>query len=179
MTRYRKAARPRPITSFLAAALALLMLAGALPAAAQQPSARTALPPAPPPSPAGIWVDHTGRGAIEILPCNNQLCGRIVWLKQPLDKQGRPLVDGLNEDRAKRTRPICGLQVIGGLKQTGRGVWDNGWIYDPEKGEQFDLEIRLRSPEVLQITGYLGVKFLSETYQWRRSAQPLEPSCAL
>ena len=34
--------------------------------------------------PTGVWYDHTGRGAVEIIKCgtnNNQLCGSVVWLK--------------------------------------------------------------------------------------------------
>jgi hypothetical protein len=30
---------------------------------------------------------------------------------------------------------------------------------------------------VLQVKGYKGLKFLSETYQWRRADAPLTPPC--
>lgn len=119
---------------------------------------------------AGLWYDHTGRGAVEIAPCASGLCGHIVWLKDLNDKNGQPLRDRLNDDTKKRNRPICGLQVIGGLKQQSDGSWDNGWIYDPEKGEAFDVELRLLSADNLQVKGYKGVKFLNETFKWRRAA---------
>lgn len=141
------------------------------------PAASTTAVP-PPSGPVGLWIDHTGRGAVEIVPCANQLCGRIVWLKEPNDKQGRPLVDALNEDKRKRARSICGLQIIGQLQVQRDGSWDNGWIYDPEQGESFDVEIRLRSPDKLQVKGYKGLKFLSETFQWTRAAAPPGPRCA-
>src|ERR1700675_2077738 len=32
-------------------------------------------------SPIGIWIDHTGRGAVEITDCNGKLCGHLVWFK--------------------------------------------------------------------------------------------------
>jgi len=137
-------------------------------------SAQAGAPPA-----AGVWIDHTGRGAVEIAPCPEGLCGRIVWLQQPNDKSGQLLRDEKNEDRAKRSQPICGLQIIGGLKLQSDGSWDNGWIYDPEQGEKFDVELRLRNPDQLQVKGYKGVKFLSETYQWKRAATPPEPRCAI
>lgn len=151
--------------------LALLVLVG-IPAVAQ-----TAAPP-PLAGPVGIWLDHTGRGAIEIADCSGQLCGRIVWLQNPLGKDGKPLVDTQNSDKSKRGAPICGLQIIGGLKRQSDGSWDDGWIYDPEEGEQFDLELRMAGPEQLQVKGYKGVKFLSETYQWRRISQTPGPKCA-
>jgi uncharacterized protein (DUF2147 family) len=147
-----------------------------LSANAQQPKSPA---PAVQPGPTGVWIDHTGRGAVEIVPCAEALCGRIVWLQQPNDKNGQLLRDAKNEDKAKRSQPICGLQIIGGLKRQSDGSWDNGWIYDPEQGENFDVELRLRSPDVLQVKGYKGVKFLSETYTWKRAATPPEPKCAL
>lgn len=173
--------RRRPGAVALAASVTLLATLGV--AAAQrastqaQPPASAQAPPksgqaqaAVPPGPVGLWIDHTGRGAVEISQCGTDLCGRIVWLKDPHDKQGRPLVDALNEDKRMRDRPICGLQIIGGLKLQRDGSWDNGWIYDPEQGESFDVEVRMRGTDGLQVKGYKGLKFLSETFQWKRAA---------
>ena len=155
------------------------LLAGSAGAACGQPSVASPIPPAPvtAPSPIGVWIDHTGRGAIEIAACGKDLCGRIVWLQEPNDKQGKPLRDARNETKSKRNQAICGLQVIGGLKPQRDGSWDDGWIYDPEQGESFDVEIRLRSADGLQVKGYKGLKFLSETFQWTRALQPPAPRC--
>ena len=142
---------------------------------AQQP--RPAAPPAAT-GPTGLWIDHTGRGAVEIAQCAEALCGRIVWLLEPNDKAGQPLRDTKNENRSRRAQTICGLQIIGNLRLQSDGSWDNGWIYDPEQGERFDVEVRLRGPDVLQVKGYKGLKFLSETYQWKRAAAQPGPLCA-
>lgn len=173
--------------SSLVAVCAILSSAALLsqPLTAQQPgkaapqgkSAAAAQAGGPPA--VGVWIDHTGRGAVEIAPCPEGLCGRIVWLQEPNDKAGQLLRDEKNGDRTKRAQPICGLQIIGGLKPQPDGSWDNGWIYDPEQGERFDVELRLRNPNQLQVMGYKGLKFLSETYQWKRAATPPEPRCAI
>ena len=147
------------------------------PSAPSAPAAAAQQPIPQPPSPVGTWIDHTGRGAIDIQPCGEGLCGFLVWMKEPNDKKGQPLRDSLNEDRAKRRRQVCGLQIIGGLQAMRDGSWDRGWIYDPEQGESFDVELRLRSADQLQVKGYKGLKFLSETFQWRRAAAPLAPVC--
>jgi uncharacterized protein (DUF2147 family) len=152
----------------------LLLIVAALPALAQ-------IAPAPAPVPArpdatGLWIDHTGRGAVDIQPCGTQLCGTIAWMKEPMDPQGKPLVDINNPERTKRTRWICGLPIIGNAAKLGKDVWDNGWIYDPDDGKTYDLELKLKSPDVLQVTGYLGTKFFSETYTWRR-ASATQPRC--
>ena len=123
----------------------------------------------------GLWIDHTGRGAVEIKACgaNGRMCGYLVWLQEPNFKDGRPLTDGNNPSPGLRKRPICGLPIITNMARLGDGSYDNGKIYDPEKGETFDVAAKLLAKDQLQITGYLGVKFLSETFKWRRATTAL------
>lgn len=158
-------------------AVAITIALALIPAAATEVAGQTAPQintTPPPPSPVGIWFDDTGQGAIEIGPCGEMLCGRIVWLKDPASKTGGPLTDALNPDPRQRQRPICGIQIIGGLEKQPNGAWDNGWIYDPKEGKSYDVEIRLNDPDRLQVKGYLGVKFLSETFIWQRAPAELQ-----
>jgi uncharacterized protein (DUF2147 family) len=122
----------------------------------------------------GIWIDAKGAGAIEIGPCGEKLCGRIVWVKEPNDQSGKPLVDGYNPESTKKKRPICGLAVIGDLKRQPDGSWDAGWIYDPNEGKSYDLEVTAKSADRLQIKGYIGLKFMSETFIWTRAPANLQ-----
>lgn len=135
---------------------------------------------ATPPLEAGVWINHTGKGAVEIRPCGtsgaaaNRLCGFIVWLKEPNKKNGEPLTDGYNPDPSKRKRTICGLPVLGDLQRVSSG-YDNGWVYDPEQGAQFDAAI-VAGKTQLVLTGYKGVKFFSKTFNWRRAPAD-QPRC--
>ncbi|HXF53448.1 MAG TPA: DUF2147 domain-containing protein [Hyphomicrobiaceae bacterium] len=159
----------------LAAGLAAVAVNGLLCASAYAQTRSPSPPPVAPSPPTyeGVWYDDTGQGAVEIAPCGDRLCGRIVWLRSPTDAAGRPLVDDLNPDPARRGQPICGLYVIGELKRQRDGSWDQGWIYDPKVGKAYDVELRLRAADTLQVTGYLGVKFLSETLIWKRAPDNL------
>jgi uncharacterized protein (DUF2147 family) len=107
--------------------------------------------------PTGLWYDHTGRGAVEITKCGNQLCGRLVWLKNP-----------------EHASKVCGIQIIGDVKPMGNNAWDNGWIYDPERDAKFSVEITLVGPQALKVVGYMGTKFLSETMMWKRAPADLK-----
>jgi uncharacterized protein (DUF2147 family) len=122
----------------------------------------------------GIWLDAKGEGAVEIGSCGEKLCGKIVWVKDPNDKNGKPLVDAYNPEPAKKKRPICGLAIIGDLKRQADGSWDAGWIYDPNEGKSYDLEVTAQSADRLQIKGYMGMKFLSETFIWTRAPANLQ-----
>ncbi len=105
--------------------------------------------------PTGTWIDHTGRGAVEIVDCGGRMCGRIVWLK-----------DSAHGD-------TCGLKIIGDAKPVAGGKWDNGWIFDPDSNGRYSVEITPMGDR-LKVVGYSGSKFLSETMIWRRAPQDLK-----
>ena len=128
--------------SFLTGAVAAAMLMLSAPAHAQT-------------DPTGVWIDHTGRGAVEITPCGDALCGRVVWLKDTGNGEA------------------CGVQILGDVKPTGPGVWDRGWIYDPEQDSKFSVELKPQPGEKLRVLGYMGTKLFSETMIWTRAPADL------
>lgn len=107
-------------------------------------------------SPLGIWIDHTGRGAVEITDCNGALCGRVVWLQDSKDRDG------------------CNLQIIGDVKPVAGGKWDGGWIYDPERQAKYDVEITPVGERKLRVHGYAGMKMFGETMTWARAPDDLK-----
>lgn len=137
---------------------------------AQAPQQRVAQSASPPSSGyGGVWYDDTGEGAVEINACGPNLCGRIVWLKNQIAPDGGMLTDIYNPDPKNKRRPICGLDIIGNLKRQSDGTWDAGWIYDPKQGKSYDVALTLQSANVLSVTGYMGSKFLSQTFAWKRA----------
>jgi uncharacterized protein (DUF2147 family) len=113
----------------------------------------------------GLWIDHTGQGAVEILPCGSRICGRVVWLKNPNHK-------------SKSGKRICGTQVLGDLAPRPDNAWEEGWIYNPEDEERFSAALKLANANTLIVTGYLGIKLLGETFTWKRSTAPLDRCAA-
>jgi len=129
------------------------------------------------PKEAGLWYDDTGKGAVKIEVCGSKLCGKIYWLKNPLNDEGKPLIDRHNPNEAQQTRPICGLQVFGNLAQMPDGTWDTGWIYDPKEGKSYSVAMQLTDQDTLKVTGYLVMKLMGQTFTWKRAPQDLPP-CA-
>ncbi|MFM9850666.1 MAG: DUF2147 domain-containing protein [Hyphomicrobiaceae bacterium] len=107
-------------------------------------------------APMGVWIDHTGRGAVEITECGANLCGRAVWIKDPKDSKG------------------CGIQIIGNAKPVAGGKWDNGWIYDPDEDAKYSVELTPLPGDKLKVLGYSGSKFFSETMIWKRAPADLK-----
>jgi uncharacterized protein (DUF2147 family) len=105
--------------------------------------------------PMGVWIDNTGRGAVEISECGKSLCGKVVWVKSDKDRSG------------------CGAQIIGNVKPSGGGIWDSGWIYSPEDGRKYDVELKPVGADKLRVVGYAGIRLFSETYYWKRAPADL------
>ena len=124
----------------------------------------------------GLWYDDSGRGAVEVVPCADRLCGFIVWLQDPLDSKGKPLRDIRNPEPSGRNRPICGIQVLGDLKRQPDGTWDQGWVYDPKVGKSYNVAISLADANNLTVHGYAGVKLFGKKLRWTRAPADL-PRC--
>jgi uncharacterized protein (DUF2147 family) len=129
------------------------------------------------PREAGIWYDDTGKGAVKIEVCTpTTLCGKIYWLKEPMTPKGEPKIDRYNPEPTMRTRPICGLPVLGDLQQLREGGFDNGWVYDPKEGKSYSVALDLIGPDKLKVTGYKGMRFLGKSFIWTRAPDDL-PAC--
>ena len=162
--------RPHPINRVLAKFAALALVVSPIIATT------TAHAGSPTDSIIGIWYDDTGKGAVKLSDCGDQICGHIYWLKDPLNDEGEPLHDAYNPEEAKQSRPICGLQVIGKLQKQPDGTYDNGWVYDPKVGYTFNVAVNKVNAEQLHVRGYLKVKLLGESLYWKRAPDDL-PQC--
>lgn len=114
----------------------------------------------------GVWLGHDRDGYVEIKPCGQFMCGYIISiLDQSIPANPR---DIYNENTDQRSRPICGLQVLGELKYEDDG-WGDGWVYDPRQGKRYSADIWLNDPNTLSVRGYVGIKIMSETKIWTRA----------
>lgn len=120
--------------------------------------------------PSGTWQTEDGRARVKVERCGagEAVCGKVVWLKSPLNDQGQPRTDIKNPDPAKRTRPVIGLTLMNGLKPNGEGRF-KGEIYNAEEGRNYNVTVGLESANALNVEGcVLGVLCGSQT--WSRVA---------
>lgn len=115
---------------------------------------------------AGVWLGHDHDGHIEIKACGAARCGYIVSILDPAVPPNPR--DIFNERPELQSRPICGLQVLGNLKDQG-DAWGGGWVYDPRAGKTYDAEVKFQDANTLAVRGYLGIKLLGETKLWTRA----------
>ena len=121
------------------------------------------------PTPVGVWLHENQRIKVEIAPCGDELCGKLVWFKRPNDAQGLPLVDVLNPDPALRTRPLLGLEILSGFRPAGDGTWDGGTIYNPDDGETYSALMSIQDDGSVRVRVYVFLSLFGETKIWTRA----------
>ncbi len=120
-------------------------------------------------SPAGLWLTESGKAAVEVSDCGGTLCGKIAWLKDPIDEAGKPRLDKNNPAAELKSQKLCGLLMVGNFKAAGKpNEWDGGFIYNPEDGKTYSSEMELKSADVLGVRGYVGIPLFGKSQTWTR-----------
>jgi len=163
LTRFLLGMRPKacplrkPVALSASAAALLLAVLGA--AVAARASGAT---------PVGVWYAEGGTARVQIEPCGAELCGRVVWLRSPLDDDGCDLRDRRNPNPALRGRKVAGLEILRGLTPRADGTWRSGRIYDPTSGSTYTCQLTLDGDDRLRLRGYVGVPLIGRTTTWTR-----------
>jgi uncharacterized protein (DUF2147 family) len=135
--------------------LVAILLSGTLPARSQS-------------DPSGVWLTQAGDARVQVIRCGNGICGRIVWLRDPIDsKTGQPQVDDKNPNPALAQRPIIGLSIFIGMQPSGPNKW-SGRIYNADDGQTYTAHVTVQSDSALEVQGCVGVFCGGET--WSRFA---------
>jgi uncharacterized protein (DUF2147 family) len=122
---------------------------------------------APAPPVVGDWLTETGGGVIQIAPCPQGLCGRIVGISRepgeamPVDYQGTSQ---------------CGLLIITAGNTSDDGIW-RGHVTDPRNGKVYQAELRLDSKQRLLMRGFLAVPLFGQTQTWTRFIGKVSSEC--
>ena len=117
----------------------------------------------------GVWEPGNGRSRIKIEKIGAKYFGKIVWLKEPIDPNtNKNKVDKNNPDTSMRNVPLKGYRILKDFVYKGKNEWSEGSIYDPENGSTYNCVINMKNDNVLDIRGYIGIKALGRTDNWKR-----------
>jgi uncharacterized protein (DUF2147 family) len=115
----------------------------------------------------GVWKNGSGKGHIQIYKKANKYYGKILWLRDAKDVNGKPKVDRRNDDPAKRNQPLIGLVMMRDFKFED-GEWTNGHIYNPSDGKEYKAYMKLQDDNTLSVRGYVGFSWIGKTDTWTR-----------
>ncbi|MCA1752544.1 MAG: DUF2147 domain-containing protein [Cryomorphaceae bacterium] len=109
----------------------------------------------------GLWLTAEGDSHIEVYRDGAEFKGKIVWLKNPKDDNGRP-VTGENGNE------ILNMIIMTRFEYQD-GAYVNGNVYDPESGKTYYGSMELGGKDVLKLRGSLDkTGWLGRTETWTR-----------
>ncbi len=118
----------------------------------------------------GQWETGGAESIVEIQKKpNGELIGKIVSLKEPFDEDGKPFTDTENPNISKRDKPLIGLIILQGFKESNSHFYKGGTVYDPKTGKTYKAQITEVSPNRLELRGYVGIPTLGKTETWTKT----------
>lgn len=115
----------------------------------------------------GKWLNSSGEAHIQIYKTGNKYSGKLVWLKNPNNEQGKAKTDVNNPDANLRRRALLGLEMLKGFNFDD-GEWEDGTIYDPKSGKTYSCIMTLEGNDKLKVRGYIGISLIGRTDVWTR-----------
>ncbi len=116
----------------------------------------------------GKWYTEENKSLIEIYKKGDKYYGKMVWLKTPLNDEGKPKVDDKNPDVNLQNKPLIGLVILHDMEYDGDNEWDDGEIYDPESGNTYSCLITLTNNNQIDMRGYIGFSLFGRSTTWIR-----------
>ncbi len=111
----------------------------------------------------GFGIPKAIEGGVELYPCGDEICGKLCYWLKDNQENGSVSRDTKNPDPAKRDRPLCHMQFMGGFVPDSQGHYEDGWIYSPRHGANFSAEMTLADHETLEAC--VGIAF---PFPWRK-----------
>ena len=115
----------------------------------------------------GKWFNKDKEAQIQIYKKGNEYNGKIAWLKNPNNEDGKAKTDAKNPEDNLKTRPIWGLEILKGFKYDD-GTWEDGMIYDPKSGKTYSCKLTLNGSDKLNVRGFIGISIIGRTDIWSR-----------
>ncbi len=118
----------------------------------------------------GRWMTIDKSLEVEVYKEDNNFKAKVIWFK--IEDTTRPMntrTDEKNPNPILRTRKWLGMEVLRNLKYNAKDdEWQNGIIYDPKHGREWDSVAWINSDGLLKVKGYWVFKWISETLTFEK-----------
>ena len=115
-----------------------------------------------------VWYNAEKTSKIQIYKAVDGLFyGKIIWIKVPNDKNGKPKLDLNNKEEKLRAQPILGMLIIKKFKKgSSANEFEDGTVYDPISGKTYCGTLSINGKE-LKLRGFIcGFSFLGRSSVW-------------
>ncbi len=118
----------------------------------------------------GTWYNAEKTSKIQFYKQGDKLFGKVVWLKEPIDKEtGKPRLDKNNSEEKLRSKPLMGLVFLKNFVADGPKAWEDGEIYDPNNGKTYSCKMTITSPTTIDARGYIGISIIGRTTKFTKA----------
>jgi uncharacterized protein (DUF2147 family) len=119
--------------------------------------------------PDGTWLTADNTAKIRFESCAGAPCGRLVWLRDPLDpKTGEAILDRNNPDPSLRARRLLGIPLITDIRPLAPGEW-SARAYNAEDAGIYDVNLKLVAADRLAVRGCGLAGLICKTELWTKS----------
>ena len=116
----------------------------------------------------GEWYNAEKDAVITLFEENETVSGKITWMQFPNDDNGNPKIDLLNPDEKLKSRERMGMVMMSGFAHDEDNIWDDGELYDPNKGKTYSGMMTLKDKNTIDLRGYIGFSFIGRSSTWTR-----------
>ena len=109
----------------------------------------------------GRWYTEERDSIVQIGACGPVVCGKVAKVLKAPPGGGKAL-DTNNPDPALRSRPIEGITLLSGFRESGN-EWE-GQIYDPRAGKTYKSYLQKQPDGTLNVKGCVGPFCRSVTF---------------
>ncbi len=117
----------------------------------------------------GTWFNEEKDAKIDVYKQNGKYFGKVIWMKNPLDANGKPKTDVENPDPNLRSRRRLGLVILTDLAHKAGAKYAQGKVYDPKSGKTYSAQAELAGNNKLKLRGYIAVSLIGRTSEWTRA----------
>lgn len=110
----------------------------------------------------GRWVTESGNLEVQVEPCGDALCGKVVKELANRSMAGPGAMDPVDK------RPALGMLLLTDLKPSGQGEW-TGQIYNRENAKHYSVRMSAPTAGQLVLHAYVGLPLFGKTQVWRRA----------
>jgi uncharacterized protein (DUF2147 family) len=112
------------------------------------------------------WYNQEKTAKVKVFKATDgKYYGKIVWLKEPNNAQGKPRTDINNPKKEHQNDALLGLQMLKNFEKDGAHGYSGGTIYDPKNGKTYSCKMTLNGDK-LDVRGYVGISLLGRTTTW-------------
>jgi uncharacterized protein (DUF2147 family) len=113
----------------------------------------------------GVWLSENKKQKVRVTydATKKIYTGKIIWMYEDDQAEGRVLLDKNNPNPKLRTRRITGINLMLNFQHEGDGVF-RGYVYDPISGKQYRCLMTLQpDKKTAHIRGYIMIPWIGRT----------------